>query len=100
MCKFHFSIAIAIIKPPKYKKIYLCPYDSVASEISKIFVIGNKIIGNNDVAAIGTASVAHHKAIHKTMPIIYDASLGIICELLKNVKIKNKRGPNKREINF
>ncbi|CAI8256730.1 MAG: Uncharacterised protein [Flavobacteriaceae bacterium] len=25
LCKFHFSRAIAIINPPIYKKMYLCP---------------------------------------------------------------------------
>jgi hypothetical protein len=57
-------MAIAIIKPPMYKKTYLCPKEAVVSDSPNPPVKGNKIIGNNAVAAIGIASVIHHIAIH------------------------------------
>jgi hypothetical protein len=64
LCRFHFWIAIAIIKPPIYKKTYLCPKEAVVSDSPNPPVRGNKIMGNKAVTAIGIASVIHHIAIH------------------------------------
>ena len=54
---------MAIRKPPKYKKTYLCPYAAVVSEIETALVIGNKTMGIKAVAAMGIASSIHQIAI-------------------------------------
>lgn len=64
-CKFHFSIAIAIIKPPMYRNTYLCPKEAVVDARSSPPVSGNRIIGSKAVTAMGKASVIHQIAIHK-----------------------------------
>lgn len=62
LCKFHFSIAMAIMKPPKYKKTNLCPYEAVVSLKDKPPEMGKSTIGKRAAVAIGTASVIHHTA--------------------------------------
>ena len=54
----------AKINPPKNRKISRCPNDEVVSDKDNPPVKGNRIIGNKEVTAIGTASVIHQIAIH------------------------------------
>ena len=64
VCKFHLSIAIARMKPPKNKKIISLPYSDDTASGDNTWPIGNKISGKKLVAAIGIASVIHQIAIH------------------------------------
>ena len=75
LCRIQRSIAMANIKPPIYKKIYLWPNEAVVSANSIPPVKGNKTIGNKDVIAIGTASVIHQMAIQIVEAKIAFASL-------------------------
>ena len=63
LCKFHFSMAMAIINPPIVRKTNLCPKDAVVSANSIPPVRGNRIIGNKAVTEMGRASVIHQIAI-------------------------------------
>lgn len=65
LCRFHFSIARAIINPPRNKKIVELAYASAVSLPLKIPVAGNKISGISEVTASGTASVIHQTDIKK-----------------------------------
>src|SRR5699024_4423567 len=69
-CKFHFSIASAIINPPINKNIVSSPYEEAVKSISSPLVIGNKTRGNKEVTGIGTASVIHHVAIQMVLAAI------------------------------
>src|SRR5690606_15133838 len=60
LCKFHFSIAMAMINPPMYKNTYLCPKALVVVFRSIPLVSGNSTMGNNAVTAMGVACVMHH----------------------------------------
>ena len=55
---------MAIIKPPIYRKTYLCPKAAVVVTRSRLPNNGNNTIGKSAVAAIGMASVIHQNAIH------------------------------------
>jgi len=63
----HFSIAMAIIKPPRYKKTYLCPKAAVVAFKSSPPASGNNIMGKSAVALIGMASVIHQTTIHSVV---------------------------------
>jgi hypothetical protein len=86
------------MKPPIYKKTYLCPKEAVVSESPNPLVKGNKIIGNKAVTAIGIASVIHHIAIQAVDARIALA-LGFSPSGLKKNKIKmNANGPEIKPI--
>src|SRR5699024_6567018 len=99
LCKFHFSIARAIMKPPINRKIVSSPYDDVVAPMSNPFVNGNRIIGSREVAGIGIASVIHQMAIQIVLASTAwpseDRPSG---EKNINVKIKNN-GPAISPIN-
>jgi len=63
LCRFHFSMAIAKMKPPRNKKMNLCPYAAVVFDRSKPPLKGNRTIGKSAVTAMGKASVIHQIAI-------------------------------------
>ncbi len=62
-CRFHFSIAMAMMNPPIYKNTNLCPKALVVVPKSNPPDSGNNTIGINAVTAIGMASVIHQIAI-------------------------------------
>ena len=67
LCKFHFSIPIAIRNPPKYKKTNRCPKAAVVVESSIPPESGKSTMGKSAVAAMGTASVIHQIATQKVV---------------------------------
>ena len=83
-----------------YRKIYLCPYDDDVSEISNAPDIGNKIIGNKDVAAIGIASVIHQTAIHKVEAKTALPSSDNPSKSTKSLVTIKRIGPKKNPIFF
>src|SRR5699024_9291791 len=92
-CRSHFSIAKAIIKPPINKKTVLSPYEEVVAPISSPPVNGNNIIGNNDVAGIGIASVIHQIAIQIVLAKMARLSLVKPSGEKYSKVIINKAGP-------
>ena len=98
MCKFHFSIARAKINPPRYKNIYLWPYDDDVSSIDNAPERGKSIIGNNEVAAIGIASVIHHAATQRVEANIALASCDMPSKDKKYRTSTKSNGPKKRPI--
>src|SRR5699024_4414307 len=92
-CKFHFSIAKAIINPPINKKIVPLPYADVVSLNSKLFVSGNNTIGKREVAGIGTASVIHQTAIQLVLAKTARASGFKPSGVNKNKINTNDKGP-------
>ena len=71
VCKFHLSIAIARIKPPKNKKIISLPYSEETCSGESTCPKGKSMSGKKLVAAIGIASVIHQIAIHTVIPKTY-----------------------------
>jgi hypothetical protein len=70
LCKDHSSIAIAIRKPPRNKKIIELMYEDAISSDDKIPVSGKNINGINEVAASGIASVIQSIAIKTAIAAI------------------------------
>ena len=70
LCNSHFSIARAIIKPPRNRKIRGCAYGKVVDLRSSPPKTGNKTIGSRAVVCMGIASVNHHMAIHVVLAIM------------------------------
>ncbi len=75
LCKFHFSMAMARIKPPIYRNTYLCPNDAVVTLSFIAPVIGNRIIGSMAVTAMGTTSKIHQIATQNVVANTAFASL-------------------------
>ena len=71
LCKFHFSIANAIIKPPMNKNIRWLKYIAEMVFPSTTPKIGNKTIGNKAVTAIGIISETHQTAIRMAIAKVY-----------------------------
>jgi hypothetical protein len=76
LCRFHSSIAIAIRNPPRKRNMIELIYDDAISSVDKIPVKGKKIIGINEVAARGIASVIQSTAINSAI-----ADIVFICGL-------------------
>ena len=94
LCKFHFSMAIANINPPIYRKIYLCPKAAVVVDNASPPVSGKRIIGSRAVTLIGTTSKTHHIAIHRvTASTAFAAGVNPVNGLNKIKRIKSK-GPS------
>jgi hypothetical protein len=72
--RFHSSIAMAIRNPPRKRKIMEFIYEDAISSVDKIPVSGKKIIGINEVAASGIASVIQSTAISAAI-----ADIVLIC---------------------
>jgi len=81
-----------------YKKTYLWPNEEEVSGNDKAPVRGKSIIGNNEVAAMGIASVIHQIAIHsveaKTAFPWSDSPSNTKAYLVK----ANNKGPRKKPI--
>ena len=93
LCKFHFSIAIAMMNPPMIKKINLCPKAAEVDAKSIPPDKGNKTMGSNAVTAMGNASVIHQIAIQSEVAntALY-ASFSPYGSNKKSVR-KNRIGP-------
>lgn len=89
-------MAMAMMNPPMYKKMYLCPKDAVVVPRSNPPDKGKRTMGNKDVTAIGIASVIHQMATHAV-----DASMALPSSErpsgLKNDKIRIKANGPKRK---
>src|ERR1700757_3526497 len=84
LCKSYFSIAKAIINPPRNKKIILSEYCWATIFASPIPKSGINKKGINAATAKCTASVNHQIDIHNVMPAMYD-----VCGFLSSNEIKN-----------
>jgi len=65
--KFDFSMATAMIKPPRNRKIILSENELPKASIGLTPVKGKSTSGNKSVAEIGIASVIHQIAIHDAL---------------------------------
>ena len=98
LCRSHFSIAKAIIKPPRNRKIIGLPYAAVTALLSSTPVIGSRIMGSSDVTGIGMASVIHHTATHKVVASTMRPSK-LKPAGWKNITTKaNSKGPSTKPI--
>lgn len=96
-------MAMAIMNPPTYRKMYLCPNAAVVSDKSSAPVKGKSMIGSREVTSMGIASVIHQVAIHNV-----EANTATPSELspsgLRNNNVNtNNKGPNNRpmrEVDF
>ena len=98
LCKFHFSIVRAIIKPPKKRKIVLLIYIGAVVLPFKMPKTGKRIMGSSAVAKRGIASVTHQVAISAVTAAIR-VTAGLSGSKSKNSRIvKNKKSPRYKPI--
>ncbi len=75
-------------------------YPMTVSFIESPPLKGNKIIGSNDVIAIGKASVIHQTATHRVEAAIAKPLEDRFSGLTKKYKIINRNGPKNSPIFF
>ncbi len=67
-------MAIAIIKPPKKRKIIELADGAAELAIGATPSTGNKTTGKSAVAGMGIASLIHHVAIRRATAVVFHAS--------------------------
>ena len=84
---------MAMINPPKKRKMREFAYGAVASLMGAMPKMGKRTMGNSEVAGIGIASVIHQVAMSKTTPMVFHASGFIPSGTGINKTNTNNNGP-------
>jgi hypothetical protein len=89
---FHFSIAIAMKKPPIKRKTIGLPYSWVTAKVSMVPKSGKRTMGRREVIAIGTDSDTHQTMIQAVVPATTRASHARVPDS-QNRRRRKRSGP-------
>jgi hypothetical protein len=95
LCRSHFSMAMAMKKPPYMRNTIWCPYCAVTSPTFIAPNAGKTTMGSSAVAEMGITSLIHHTAIQMVTPATTVATGDRVSGPVNRIKI-NKNGPRTR----